>query len=335
MPDRMPPLRILSYIRTHPWAMHPGAFSAMLEVVELRASGVRFGKAAKKARIEAARRSPAMAAAPGSIAILDLMGVMSQRMGMMGEISGGTSTERFQKSFQSALADPNVAAIVLNVDSPGGSVHGVQELANVIAAARGQKPVTAVANSQAASAAYWVASQADELVVCPGGEVGSIGVIACHEDFSALNERVGVKVTYITAPEGGHKAEGNPDEPLSSDAQAHLQGVVNEYYDAFVRAVAGGRKASLSTVREQFGKGRMMTAQRAVDVGMADRVATLQEVVDGLVAKQGKGRAKAESGLQEESFMGDPDGQKNDAEAAGLALARARVALAGAGRIAG
>lgn len=332
MSNPQPPVRIMHFIREHPWAMLPSALSVLTEVVELRARGVKLTKEAKRDRIEAARRSPAVASSPGSIAVLKLMGPMAQRMDLFSEISGGTSTESFQATFQGAMADPNIGGIVINIDSPGGSVYGVQELGAVIsrAVAGGTKPVVAVANSMAASAAYWVGSQASEFVVTPGGEVGSIGVIAAHEDVSVAADAAGLKVSFITAPEGGFKAEGNPYEPLSADARAHLQGVINEYYDSFVRAVASGRRASLTKVREDFGKGRMVTGVRAVELGMADRVATLQEVVDGLVAKQGKGaRALAIAPPLLTSVNGEVD--QDDglvAEVMGLELARARLALA-------
>jgi signal peptide peptidase SppA len=334
MPDHMPPLRILSYIRAHPWAMEPSAFGAMLEVVQLRAQGVRLSKGEKKSRIEAARRTPAVAstpAVPGGVAVIPLMGVLMQRADMLQEVSGVASCEKFCKKFQEAVQDPNVGGIVLHIDSGGGSVFGIQETAAIISAARGPKPIIAVANSTATSAAYWLASACDELVVAPGGQVGSIGIICCHQDMSEMDKILGVKMTYVTAPEGGFKSEGNPDEPLSDEARSYLQATVNEYYKPFVDAVASGRRVSAKTVRQEFGKGRMVTAAKAVELGMADRIATLQEVVDGMVPKKGSGskggRAEGEVEITAEALT-------PSAEPADLILARARVALAGGRRIA-
>lgn len=359
MPETMPPLRVLSYIRAHPWAMEPSAFGVMEEVVRLRVQGVRLTKAEKKSRVEAARRTPALAttpAGPGGVAVIPLMGVMMQRADMLQEMSGATSCEKFCKDFQEAVADPNVGGIVVHVDSPGGSVFGVQEAAAMVAAARGPKPIIAVANSLAASAAYWVASQCDELVVAPGGQVGSVGIICCHTDMSKMDEMLGVKMTYITAPEGGYKAEGNPDEPLSKEAEQYMRETIDTYYQPFVAAVASGRRVSAKTVRETFGKGRVVTAARAVELGMADRIATLQEVIDGMTKKKGGGgmggRASAvlaeteppvpedEQRLKPEKFMGDPEGQEDEEPppagegADALALARARTALVGLRRTA-
>lgn len=332
MPDTMPPLRVLSYIRSHPWAMEPSAFGAMLEVVQLRAQGFRLTKAEKKNRIEAARRTPGLAmspAGPGGVAVIPLMGVLTQRADWMREMSGATSCEKFCKEFKEAVDDPNVGGIVVHVDSGGGSVFGVQETAAMVAAARGPKPIIAMVNSMAGSAAYWIASQCDEVVVAPGGQVGSIGVICCHQDMSEMDKMLGMKITYITAPEGGYKAEGNPDEPLSPEARDYMQATVNEYYKPFVDAVASGRKVSGKAVREEFGKGRMVTAARAVALGMADRVATLQEVIDGMVPKkQHVGGAK---GGKAEGEVLDITAETQDLGpmVVDLGLARARVALAG------
>src|SRR5690606_12609791 len=110
-----------------------------------------------------------------------------------------------------------VGTIVLDVDSPGGGVYGVAEFAEEIYKARGQKRIVAVANSMAASAAYWIATAADELVVTPGGEVGSIGVYMLHEDWSGAYEKAGIKPTVIKF--GENKAEGIDVEPLSESAQ--------------------------------------------------------------------------------------------------------------------
>jgi signal peptide peptidase SppA len=145
-----------------------------------------------------------------------------------------------------------------------------------------------VANTLAASAAYWLASAASELVVTPSGEVGSIGVFAIHEDYSAALDRVGVKVSLISA--GKYKTEGNPFEPLGEEAQAAVQGTVNDYYDMFIRAVARGRGVSQADVIAGFGEGRVVMAEQAVRLGMADRVATIDEVIGGLQAGSSKGK---------------------------------------------
>jgi signal peptide peptidase SppA len=320
MAEAKPPLRVLRYIRSHPWAMLDSAFDAMLEVVEMRAAGVRLLPDEAAAKVEASRRQQPVATAPGSIMVLNLFGVIAQRMDMFSEISGGTSTESFGAMFDAAMVDPNVVAVVLNIDSPGGSVYGVQELAAKIMAARGVKPISAVANSMAASAAYWLGCQCSDFACTPSGEVGSIGVVARHQDVSGAHEAMGIKTTYITTSK--FKAEGNPHEPLSEEARAAILAGCEVYDSAFVKAVATGRGVSQTKVREGFGQGRMLTAQAALDAGMVDRVATLQQVVDGLVTKQGKGGARAEELPVELA-----------ADADSLSLARARRHAAAARRV--
>lgn len=176
-----------------------------------------------------------------------------------------------------AAADSNVGAIVLHIDSPGGTVAGTPETAAAVASAARQKRVIAVADTLAASAAYWIASQAGEIAVTPSGDVGSIGVIAAHMDLSKLLSDFGIAVTLITS--GKYKGEFNPFGPLSDESKAYMQQLVDETHGDFVRAVAEGRKTSQQTVRESFGQGRVFDARRALKAGMVDRIATLDDVV--------------------------------------------------------
>jgi signal peptide peptidase SppA len=176
---------------------------------------------------------------------------------------------------------------VLHVDSPGGSVAGLPEAADAIRHARGAKPIVAQVDTLAASAAYWLAAQADEIVVTPSSEVGSIGVFTAHFDFSKMLDTVGLKVTWIFA--GRYKVEGNPAEPLQEDARVHLQSHVDHYYGMFVSAVAKGRGVGVEQVRKAWGEGRTVTAQDAVDRGMADSVGTLEETI----RRVGRGKTSA------------------------------------------
>lgn len=241
--------------------------------------------------IELAAPSATSRSRAGAIAVLPLTGTISHRMGMMSEMSGGTSTEKFSGWLKAAIADPNVKAIVIDADSPGGSVDGVPELAAEVANAKASKPVIAQVNAMAASAAYWIVSQASEIVVTPSGEVGSIGVFAAHEDISKAAEMQGVKVSLVSA--GKYKTEANPFEPLSSEARQALQSQVNEFYGMFTKAVAKGRNTTPSAVQNGFGEGRMVSAQQAVKEGMADRVATMDQTLSRLGARSGAQKAAA------------------------------------------
>lgn len=234
------------------------------------------------------------AAVRGDIAVMSLTGVVSQRSEIFMEFFGGVSTEQFGTELDSLVKDNRVGAIVLDVDSPGGDVAGVSELSKTIFEARGSKPIIAVANSMAASAAYWIASAADKVFVTPGGQVGSVGVLAIHQDISALLESEGVKMTIVSA--GEFKDEGNPYEPLGDEAHAEIQRRVDDYYGMFVGDLARNRGVSRKTVLSDFGQGRMLGAAAAVKAGMADRVATLDETLARLTAggKAAKKRTSAE-----------------------------------------
>lgn len=292
--------RIIAQFYRTPWAILPDRLPIMQMVLHRWASGVKLSDSEIKAAIgqepQAAAQTQRVASA-GAVAVIPLFGIVSQRMNMMDDISGpgGTSTEMFSKQFKSLLNDDSVGAIVINVDSPGGSVYGVQELADQIFEARSQKKIVAIANSCAASAAYWLASSAEEFICTPSGEVGSIGVYGTHEDWSENLAQQGVKVTLVSA--GKYKTEGNPYQPLDDDAKAAMQTSVDGYYDAFVKGVARNRKASQASVREGYGQGRVLGADAALKEGMIDAVDTLDNVVSRLSgsAKAQKPKTKAES----------------------------------------
>lgn len=280
---------ILQAVCSSPWAILESKLAQIYSFLLTKHGEIDAGVFDNGSPFEAKAR-PA-ASVKGNVAVMPLFGVLAQRMDMMDEISGGTSTEKFTKQFQAAVADPSIKAIVLNVDSPGGSVYGTQELAEVIFEARAQKHIVAIANSCAASAAYWIASAADEFVVTPGGEVGSIGVITIHEDWSGAMEKAGVKPTLIRA--GKFKYEGSYYEPLSDEAKAAIQEKVDVYYDAFVGTVARNRGVSVKEVKNGFGQGRMMTADAAKAAGMVDRIDTLDGVLNRLGVSQQSAAASA------------------------------------------
>lgn len=215
--------------------------------------------------------------ANGSIAVIPLVGPIMQRAGMMELCGGGTSVQSFTAALRQAIADETVSQILIEIDSPGGSVYGVGELAAEVLAARQSKPVVAIANSLAASAAYWVGVSAAELYVTPGGEVGSIGVWQAHEDWSAALDAEGIKTTLISA--GKYKTEGNPYGPLGEDAQAFMQSRVQDYYTAFTKGVAKGRGVSIDAVRNGMGQGRVLGADAALAEKMVDGIATFDDVV--------------------------------------------------------
>jgi signal peptide peptidase SppA len=213
----------------------------------------------------------------GAVAVIPVYGVISGRANMMSEYSGGTTAESVTRAFRAAMADADVASIVFDIDSPGGQVDGIPELAAEILAARGNKPMAAVACHMAASAAYYIASACDEIVCSPSGQVGSVGVRAGHMDDSKAREMAGLKRTLISAPPA--KSDGYDGDPISEEGQAYLQEQVNSLYAMFVAAVAKGRGVPVATVKADYGSGRMLLAKDAQAAGMIDRIATLDETI--------------------------------------------------------
>lgn len=270
------------------WLMEPHALAAMCGVVRQKiAQGVE-PQAAVESRINTV----------GKIAVLPMHGVIEQRDSIWMMFFGGTSTDRFGAMFDAVLSDPKIKGVVVDIDSPGGTVPGVMELADKIHAARGQKPVVGVANSMAASAAYWLGSAFDQLYVSPGGSVGSVGVYSMHLDFSKALEDSGVTPTVFAVPE--FKAEFNPFQPLPEASKEYETKEVTRIYDDFTAAVAKQRGTGVANVRENYGKGRTVDAKQAVALGMADRVATLEQVISRMAA----GRIKA-GGYQAETWGED------------------------------
>ena len=276
-------LLVAEYLAT-PWALMPERLSAVTAVIarwsgDAPASDEVMHSVAADRNARDARRQASVSNSGGGIAVLPLYGIVTQRGNMVDDVSGpGTaSTQQFSNLLRAALQDETVSQILIDIDSPGGSVYGVAELADEIVSARAQKPVVAIANSLAASAAYWIGCSASEFYVTPGGEVGSIGVWQAHQDYSKAMDEAGVKTTLISA--GKFKVEGNPYAPLDEEAQGFMQSRVDDYYAAFTKAVAKGRGVPISQVRDGMGQGRVLGADAALASSMVDGIATFNDVV--------------------------------------------------------
>ncbi len=260
------------------WALQPEKLEAVSQFLLSKAGGAVFSEAEIEARIGPPRPSTQQPAdTPGAIAVLPVYGTLAQRMNIILNVSGGTSMQMLADDFRAAVAEPAIKAIILDINSPGGTVAGTAELGQEIYDSRGVKPIVAQVNSLAASAAYWIACQADEIVVTPSGQAGSIGVFALHENIAKMLANEGIDTTLIWA--GKHKVEANPYGPLGEEAHAAIQARIDQSYSAFVGAVARGRGISRGTVNDRFGQGRMYGAAELVARGMADRVATLPQTL--------------------------------------------------------
>jgi signal peptide peptidase SppA len=275
---------LLAEFMSQIWALHPAALTKFSGVMMRWAAGILpsaevMGAIAGDKEARAARQQKVAAASSGSIAVLPLYGIITQRGNMADDVSGpgSCSLQQFSGAYQQALADPSVAQILIDIDSPGGSVYGVDELADTIYGARGQKPVIGIANSLCASAAYYIGSACSELYCTPSGEVGSIGVYTAHQDISKMLAEDGINVELISA--GKYKTEGNPYGPLTDEARAAIQQSVNGYYNMFTKAVARGRGVPVAQVRDGMGQGRCLSASDALAQNMVDGVMSFDDVV--------------------------------------------------------
>lgn len=278
---------VLRAVEERPWALHPPVLAFIVDLVHFRSAGGRLTAEEIDRRLAAAREENGErtgAHMAGSVAVVPVYGLLSKRMSLMSEMSGGTSYDQLESDLAELLRDRDVSSIVLDIDSPGGEVDGLPEFAAFLRSARSVKPIVAQVNSLAASAAYWIASQASEIVVTTSGEVGSIGVYTAHQDVSGAMDKQGVRTTLISA--GKFKVEGNPYEPLGEEARASVQDHVDAYYAMFLDDVAKGRGTTAEAVATGYGEGRTFLAKPALAAGMVDRIETLGATVGRLQPRQ-------------------------------------------------
>lgn len=275
---------VLELVRQRPWAILPETFTVIRDIVDRHRKGELLSDVEVRERVAGARAQsgPRQGQTMGAgVAIIPLYGPIVPKAGLLTDMSGATSVQSFMSAVRQAVSDSEVKAIVLDVDSPGGLIDLVPEAAAELRDMRGSKPIVAVADTLMASAAYWLACQADEVVASPSSNVGSIGVYTEHDDISVAMELAGVKPTLISA--GKFKTEGNEFEPLSDEAMRHIQSLIDDAYGLFVADVAKARGATPDAVRNGFGQGRLLTARGSVTEGLADRVDTLDATIKRMI----------------------------------------------------
>jgi signal peptide peptidase SppA len=205
----------------------------------------------------------------GPVAVIPMQGTLVQKLGSLTPWSGMTGYDGLRQNLLMALDDPDAKAIVFDVASPGGEVSGCFELSDLIYEARGKKPMWAICDDHAYSAAYALASAADRVIVPRTGGVGSIGVVCAHCDISQALAGAGVKVTFITY--GEFKADGHPEIPLSDEARERFQEDITAMGELFVETVARNRSIAAATVRDT--KAATFMGEKGVALGLADEVA--------------------------------------------------------------
>lgn len=283
--------QIIDAIMNEMWAMTPGAFRAMLDIIDAHdprhpaAGGYNpdHFKVMHASGIDAAQALAVIGGEPiegtrqalrrGSVGIVPVLGPIFPRANLFTEISGATSVETLMRDISAVMSDPRIDTLILNIDSPGGAITGISELSAFIAGLRDKKKVYAYVSGQSASAAYWIASGASEIVSTDTGLLGSIGVIAIMD---RPDEKTKAREISIVSSQSPNK---RPDIE-TTEGRAKIQAVVDNLADVFIGAVAKNRGTSVENVIQSYGQGDVMIAQKAISAGMADRIGTLDELIN-------------------------------------------------------
>lgn len=272
-------MRLLD-IMTSPWAIVPEKLQEIRAIYETHMKGDKLDlksiQIIPRSGMDAIDEERGYRIESG-VAIIDVNDVLTKGFTFFSYLFGGSSMRSIGEAFDRAMDDPQVHAVILSVDSPGGTVDGTEELAGKILAARGKKPIAAWADGMMASAAYWIGSAADQIYI--SGEttvMGSIGIVATHIDQSKFDEMVGDKYTEITA--GRYKRIASSHRPLSEEGRAYIQDQVDSIYSVFVQSVSAMRGRSVEQVLEAA-DGKIFIGRKAIDAGLADGVSGLSDLV--------------------------------------------------------
>lgn len=254
------------------WAIEPDSLRTLLQV------------AAREGDVSAlaTRAGRPMDGAPrvdlrGDTAIIPVRGPIFRHAGLMTEVCGATATATLARDFQTALDNPAVKTILLDIDSPGGEATGIHEFANQVYAARSRKTVKAYVGGMGASAAYWIASAASQIVVDETAMLGSIGVVSTYTDTRQREEKAGMRRVEIVSSTSPNKRL----DPTSEKGRASIQAVVDQLADVFIGDVARNRGVSRERVVNGFGKGGLLVGADAVRAGMANGLGSLEGLVRG------------------------------------------------------
>lgn len=209
------------------------------------------------------------------VAVIPVAGPLMRQLSFWSWFFGGSAYELLAKEIGTAISNPAVRAVVLDIDSPGGEVTGCGELAELIFRMRGEKPLIAYATGTCASAAYWIASACDEFFCSPTSAVGSIGCVASIRDYRLAEEKFGIREFEFVSSVSPAKRS----DPATDEGAARIQAQVDALGAVFVEAVAKNRAVSNADVIAGFGKGDVFVGAAAVEAGLADGIATLEDVI--------------------------------------------------------
>ena len=266
-------------VLTNPWAIVP---EKLYEIQEIYSTHLR-GEKIDVATIEAKTGKPLENQARSydvvnDMAVISLHGVTAKRMNLFTRISGGVSTELAGRDITEALNDPDIKGIVLDIDSPGGTVDGTLELANIIFEGRDKKPIVTHSDGMIGSAAYWIGSAAHEVYISGDTiQTGSIGVVAAHVDYSQYEKKLGIKTTEIYA--GTYKRMASQYKPLSKEGKEMIQERVDYLYTVFVDNIARHRGVSSDTVLKNMADGKVFIGEQGISAGLVDGVSSMDQLI--------------------------------------------------------
>ncbi|MGD9915341.1 MAG: S49 family peptidase [Rhizobiaceae bacterium] len=265
----MKPVIDIGLMAAATWCMSADRVDATLAEVEVALDRVRRNpRVLQSVRPSRVRGSERLGVKDG-VGVIYITGVSVKRASWISEFLGWTSYQVARRDLQVALDDKAISSIAIYIDSPGGEANGCDELAAAIYAARGKKPITAFVSGMACSAAYWLASAAERVVVSDAAILGSIGVVMGVEDRSRRDQQEGIERFEFVSSQ-------SPNKPL---APARIQKMVDEMAAVFIAAVAKHRNVSSQTVVQKFGAGGVEIGAKAVALGMADSVGSWESVV--------------------------------------------------------
>ena len=215
-----------------------------------------------------------------SIAVIPVLGTLVRRSSYLGAASGLTSYHDIEAMAEAAFADPEVRAVLLEIDSSGGEAGGVFDLAQQLRqlAQTSGKPLWAIADEAALSAAYAITAAADRIWLTRTAEVGSIGLVAVHVDESVADAKAGLNYTFLHA--GAHKVDGHPHAPLPAPVAADIQADIDQLHEQFIALVAGFRRLTSEVIRAT--EARVYRGEAALQAGLADQIGTRAEAITAL-----------------------------------------------------
>ena len=266
-------------VLTAPWAIAPAKLHEIQAIYATHLRGDKIDLAAVEARIgRPLANVPAPYTVTDGVAVLQVGGVMAKRANMFMDISGGVSTQLATRDLLQASLDPAVHSIIQVFDTPGGTVDGTQAFANTIRQVGALKPVIALADGLMASAGVWAGTAASQVFIADSTtSVGSIGVVSQHVDLSGRDAKEGIKRTEIFA--GKFKRIASDTGPLTEAGRQSIQDSVDYTYSLFVQAVATQRGVSVDQVLADMADGRMFIGEQAINAGLVDGIATLDQLI--------------------------------------------------------